>query len=59
MAWFEGAKYQISCNYHDDGLTWLMTLLGRLPICWRLVIMSDESNSFPTNKKTRVVRLSQ
>ena len=21
MAWFEGAKYQISCNYHDDGRT--------------------------------------
>lgn len=40
-------------------MTWVMTLFGRLPICWRLVIMSDDSNSFSTNKKARVVSLSQ
>ena len=36
-----------------------MTLLGRLPICWRLVIMSDDSNSFSANREAKVVSFSQ
>ena len=40
-------------------MTWVMTLLGRLPICWRLVIMSDDSNSLPANREAEAVSFSQ